>query len=369
MTKRLSVIIPLYNDDKIYSVVRGFEKQTAKPDLFELIIVNDGGKKYHLVSDKIDINYIELESNSGPSVARNVGAKNATGEYLLFVGSDCVPDTNLVFRYLYNFAVFQSDIIQGYTNHIGHDDLFHEFLNVIGLQANYKALKDKNGNWLHQINSSFCLTTNYAIRKQSFFNTGCFNETFKAAAWEDIEFGIRCSQQQLTAMFDPGAVVTHNHPYDIVSFMKRCRKEGFWRINLCLIHPEVCSGLISLDEIHKEKQQPTDVDAMLFEANVIRFSRIEKIKEILFNLWLGLCQKSSLYGVLKGLNDNEILRFTHHATNNTQLEYIFSIASAYLRGDYAYGAHNLEWLKQTDREAEWIHELDLVYSNIVYSLQ
>lgn len=86
----ISVIIPLYNKVKyiersIHSVIN----QTYQ--YFEIIVVNDGsldGSEL-LVNNFLD-NRIKLinQSNLGVSVARNIGVKNASFEYIAFLDAD-----------------------------------------------------------------------------------------------------------------------------------------------------------------------------------------------------------------------------------------------------------------------------------------
>lgn len=77
----LSVVIPVYNvKDYIENCVHSF--QSAKFKNYEIILVDDGSKdgsdllcdKLALMDNKVRVVHIE---NSGPSIARNVGIKNA----------------------------------------------------------------------------------------------------------------------------------------------------------------------------------------------------------------------------------------------------------------------------------------------------
>lgn len=86
----ISVVIPLYNKEAIikkslYSVL------TQDYDDFEVVVVNDGStdKSAEIVKSIHDarITLIEQE-NGGPSKARNVGVKNAKGEWILFLDAD-----------------------------------------------------------------------------------------------------------------------------------------------------------------------------------------------------------------------------------------------------------------------------------------
>jgi glycosyltransferase involved in cell wall biosynthesis len=85
----ISVVIPTYNRkniviEAINSVLR------QEPKNFEVIVVDDGstdGTKEFLESIKLPIRVVQ-KVNGGVSSARNVGIKNAGGDYIAFFDSD-----------------------------------------------------------------------------------------------------------------------------------------------------------------------------------------------------------------------------------------------------------------------------------------
>ncbi|WP_249029450.1 glycosyltransferase family 2 protein [Tannockella kyphosi] len=92
MDNLVSVVIPVYNREKyIERCVNSIQQQTYRN--IEIIIVNDGSTDSSLSICKQlqeNDNRIKLYSqeNKGVSFARNVGIRNSTGTYLLFVDSD-----------------------------------------------------------------------------------------------------------------------------------------------------------------------------------------------------------------------------------------------------------------------------------------
>lgn len=89
---KISVIIPIYNiEDCLERCVKSVINQTYK-DL-EIILVDDGSTdKSPEIVDRLALEDSRIKafhkSNGGSSSARNLGIKNATGEYLGFVDSD-----------------------------------------------------------------------------------------------------------------------------------------------------------------------------------------------------------------------------------------------------------------------------------------
>ena len=91
---KVSVIVPVYNvkPEFIEQALNSLFNQTLKE--IEIIVVNDCSSdtdtiKYLTRLQKDPrIKYIKLNQNSGLSCARNVGLKNATGDYIGFLDSD-----------------------------------------------------------------------------------------------------------------------------------------------------------------------------------------------------------------------------------------------------------------------------------------
>ena len=95
---KFSVIVPVYNRiDEVSELLHSLLHQTCGN--FEVIVVEDGStmpcraicEDYQ--NQGLDVKYFYKE-NEGRSISRNVGMKNATGDYFIFFDSDCViiPD-------------------------------------------------------------------------------------------------------------------------------------------------------------------------------------------------------------------------------------------------------------------------------------
>ncbi|MFH1412834.1 MAG: glycosyltransferase family A protein [bacterium] len=96
----ISIIIPIYNQaDKLDKCLDSILIQTCKD--YEIIIVNDGStdnvdlviKNYENMFDKFKI---ISQSNQGSNPARNRGAQDAKGEFLLFCDADLVMQPNML---------------------------------------------------------------------------------------------------------------------------------------------------------------------------------------------------------------------------------------------------------------------------------
>ena len=90
---KISVIIPTYNEEKVIGkCLESLSKQTYK-DL-EVIVVDDGSTDETL--SKIKGIKVLKEEHKGPGAARNLGAKEAKGEILVFVDADMTFEPDFI---------------------------------------------------------------------------------------------------------------------------------------------------------------------------------------------------------------------------------------------------------------------------------
>ena len=93
--KKFSIIIPAYNCGKYISdCLESIKNQTFTD--YEMIIVNDNSTdttgikiaRFIEQNPNIDVSVIYNKTNMGPGVARNLGLKKASGEFILFADGD-----------------------------------------------------------------------------------------------------------------------------------------------------------------------------------------------------------------------------------------------------------------------------------------
>ena len=178
MRPRISIIVPCYNGEKyLCETLDCLQKQTIED--WECIIVNDGStdgsleimKEYAAKDSRYK--YIDKE-NEGPSVARNVGASNACGDFLMFLDADdiiasCYLEKGLTYlRSHTNCSLYYSQ-----TAYIGSKD---------GIMNNkFTSYKD-----LLAQNSIVCTCI---IKRMDFIRVHGFDPNLRG--YEDWEFFIR----------------------------------------------------------------------------------------------------------------------------------------------------------------------------------
>jgi len=170
------------------------------------------------------------QHNQGPAAARNNGAKASRGEILVFTDSDC----ELSFDFLEN-------IIAPIENNA----------TIVGVQGSYKT---KQNDFIAQFGQveietrykkmvkneyiDFIGTYAAAYKKGIFEQFGGFDQGFRLASGEDTEFSYKLHEAGHKMVFEPKAVVYHQHPNILANYLKTKFYRGYWRIRLYRKHPK-----------------------------------------------------------------------------------------------------------------------------------
>lgn len=106
---KVSIIVPVYNTEKyLKKCLDSLVNQTLED--IEILLINDGSTdNSQKIIDEYSTKYLNkvkvfTKSNGGQASARNVGIKNANGEFIAFVDSDDFLELN-AYETAYNYAV------------------------------------------------------------------------------------------------------------------------------------------------------------------------------------------------------------------------------------------------------------------------
>ena len=90
----LSIVIPMYNAEKyISSCLESILNQGLDPEIYEIIVINDGSKDKSVeIVKQYQEKHLNIklysQNNRGLSASRNVGMSKAEGQFIQFVDSD-----------------------------------------------------------------------------------------------------------------------------------------------------------------------------------------------------------------------------------------------------------------------------------------
>ena len=195
------MIIPVYDSNgMLEKCLEALAASTVEPH--ECIVVDDCSEEApdDLVTGRA-VKLIRQEQRRGPAAARNHGAREATGDVLLFLDADvCVhPDT--IERIVDAFALDPDldGLFGSYDDAPGAPDFLSQYRNLMHAFVHQHAKSEASTFW------SGC----GAIRKKVFLDEGGFDESFTRATLEDVELGHRLYRSGRKITLDRDIRVTH----------------------------------------------------------------------------------------------------------------------------------------------------------------
>ena len=219
----ISVVIPVYNGEgTIESCLASLLSQAASPHTLEIIVSDDGSRDRTraVVAQYKGVRLISQPRNMGPAAARNRGAREASGEILLFTDADCVPSDTWVSDMAASFA--DNPRIAGVKG-VYRTKQRHLTARFVQLEFEFKYERMKRKESI-----VFIDTYSAGYRRQVFIESGGFDTSFPVAATEDIELSFRLASQGYRMQFNPNAYVYHQHPVSWIDYMKRKFKYAYW---------------------------------------------------------------------------------------------------------------------------------------------
>ena len=190
---QISVIIPTYNRKHLISrAIKSVINQSFKP--FEIIIVDDGSDDgtYEFINQFFREIKLIRQSNNGVSSARNLGIKNAKGNWIAFLDSDDEWFSKKL--ELQKKAIDNSDkYLISHTNEIWIRN---------GVRVNQMKKHQKYGGSIFEKSLDICRISpsSVLINRKIFEDIGKFDETLKIC--EDYDFWLRISSKYPVLFLD-----------------------------------------------------------------------------------------------------------------------------------------------------------------------
>jgi glycosyltransferase involved in cell wall biosynthesis len=220
--------------DEIKDLLDSLTLQTISN--FEVIIVEDGStlssedvvNKYF---GKFQIKYYE-KANSGPAQSRNFGVKYSSGDYLIFLDSDCILPQN----YLKSIAI---ELEQDSADAFGGADKADNSFTLIQKAINYSMTSFLTTGGIRggrrKLDDFYPRSFNMGIKKEVFISLGGFSNI---RFGEDIDLSIRIFEERYKCRFFLNSWVYHKRRTDFSKFFKQVYNSGIARINLFKKYPD-----------------------------------------------------------------------------------------------------------------------------------
>jgi len=209
VTPVVSVVIPTFNRKEMLKEMIGLlEEQTIASSEFEVIVVDDGGTDgtpefIRAMQTSFNLRVVTQE-NSGAAVARNTGAREASGKMIIFMDDDLVPLPGMIQSHKDAMADDEKAVVLGklmpWTN--GSRGAWNKWEDRI-YSKHYAAVETNkrppSGRRLY--------SGNFSIWREQFLQAGGFNADLLRG--EDVELGFRLESMGAHFKFSAGAAAYH----------------------------------------------------------------------------------------------------------------------------------------------------------------
>lgn len=236
-TLQLSLIVPVYNrPDEVRELLESLARQTDKD--FELILVEDGSsiraeavaKTY---ADRVNLKYFYKE-NQGPAIGRNFGIEKASGNYFIFVDSDCILPPQYV-------AEVKRYLREEFVDAFGGPDSADESFSTLQKATNYAMTSLLTTGGIRgkkkRIDRFYPRSFNMGISQAVVDKLGGF-PVVRLHPGEDMIFSIQIVQAGFGTALFPEAFVYHKRRTSLGKFYRQVYKFGFVRVIISQLYPE-----------------------------------------------------------------------------------------------------------------------------------
>ncbi|MDB8954190.1 glycosyltransferase, partial [Parabacteroides merdae] len=234
-TSHLSLIIPVYNrPNEVEELLDSLTRQSETN--FEVVIVEDGSKDtcQHVVEafkDKLDVSYSYIP-NGGPGNARNYGAKQSKGDYLIVLDSDCILPPDYI-------KSVNKELKETGADAFGGPDKASDSFTDVQKAINYSMTSFFTTGGIRggkkKMDKFYPRSFNMGIRKSTYEALGGFSPM---RFGEDIDFSIRLFKNGNKVCLFPSAWVYHKRRTDWHKFFRQVYNSGIARINLYKKYPD-----------------------------------------------------------------------------------------------------------------------------------
>jgi GT2 family glycosyltransferase len=214
----VSVVIPAHNaaavlPDCLESVL------ASEGVTFEIILVDDASTdETEQIARDFSCRIISVESNIMSANCRNLGARHARGEIVVFFDADELMQPNTLRTF-----------VDALNEHPGVDAVVGSLAPDTPMPGFFSKLKNFQHHYTHQTAEREGATLDsgrMAIGRAVFIELGGFEPAFSGASIEDIALGYRMRRHGHRIRFEPSIQVTHLKGY---SFGQMLRSDLFHR--------------------------------------------------------------------------------------------------------------------------------------------
>ena len=180
----ISVVVPVYNGKRfLKACIDSLKKQNY--DNYEIIIVDDGSTDGSPEQVTSPVRLVSTQGRTGAGAARNLGAKSAKGDYLLFTDADVEAPRDWVEKTAQ--TIIDKNVKCGGGGYVGPvEDTFIQWFA-------FEELAWRRRNFHGEVET--LVSNNLFCKLELFEEFGGFPESYCAASSEDMEFSWMISRK------------------------------------------------------------------------------------------------------------------------------------------------------------------------------
>ncbi|MDX1509870.1 MAG: glycosyltransferase [Nitriliruptorales bacterium] len=228
----VSLVLPYYQAPRELSItLAALARQSYPMELLEVVVADDGSNpplELEAGDHPFDLVVVHQEDlGFGLARARNTGAKAASGEILVFIDCDMVPEPWHVEAHARWHHVASDALTIGFRRHVEFDEITPEMVrDAAGSEEGLEGLLGSRDwsvpEWIerHMVRTNELTSDdddlfrvaaggNLGIRKETYFRLGGSDESFTQWGAEDIEFGFRAFTDGLLFVPERAALCWH----------------------------------------------------------------------------------------------------------------------------------------------------------------
>ena len=239
-----SIIIPTYNRrDILLQTLTALTEQTCRN--FDIIVVDDGSTdgtaeavhSWQKSTASTVASTLIIQPHLNPGQARNRGLRKATGDIVIFIGDDTIPEPDFVEQHLRQHRkVGEGCAVVGYTpwdEESMRVTPLLRFIGEAGYQFGYGALRDGR-----EAPFGAFYTANVSVAR-TLLGDEPFDPAFTFINWEDTELGYRLHRRGVRLLYCAAARARHYHPQKLIDAARRQQRVGQTSDVILNLHPQL----------------------------------------------------------------------------------------------------------------------------------
>ena len=231
---RVSVVVPARDAAAtLGACLEGLAAEGVPGPAAELLVVDDASRDAtRLVASRPGVRLLSGPGR-GPAAARNLGARAATGEVLVFLDADTAPLPGWLREVLAPLADPAVVAVKG---------RYHSDQRALVARFGQLEFEEKYARLARAARVDFLDAGTVAFRRAAFLDAGGFDEGFPAQSAEDVDLAFRLAAGGARFAFNPRAGVLHRHEGRLAAYLYKKARYGFYRVRVYRRHPDKALG-------------------------------------------------------------------------------------------------------------------------------